>query len=105
MKEINCLIVDDELTAREIIATYIGHVDDLNLVNSCSSAQDAFGVLENESIDLIFLDIKMPGISGITLAKALKGEVKVIFTTAFRDYAIEGFDLQAVDYLFKANCA
>ncbi len=101
MKEINCLIVDDEATAREILTTYVSHVTELNLVASCSNAQQAFEVLEKERIDLIFLDIKMPGISGITLAKALKDEVKVIFTTAYRDYAVEGFDLQAVDYLLK----
>lgn len=99
--DIHCLIVDDEPTAREILEHYLRQVDGLHLVQSCENALTAFKVLEKHQIDLILLDINMPDISGISLARAIGDKVKVIFTTAYREYAVEGFDLQAVDYLLK----
>lgn len=100
-KNISCIIVDDELIAREIIATHLSKINNMKLVASCSHTMDAFDVINNNNIDLVFLDINMPEISGISFAKSISNDIKIIFTTAYRDYAVEGFELQAVDYLLK----
>ena len=100
-KNINCLIVDDEAIAREIIATHLNKIDKITIIASCSNAMEAFNVISNHTIDLVFLDINMPEISGISFAKSINKDIKIIFTTAYRDYAVEGFELQAVDYLLK----
>lgn len=96
-----CLIVDDEALARELIATYLEQLDNFQLAGSCANALEARKVLETSSIDLLFLDIEMPLLKGTEFLKALAHPPKVIFTTAYRDYAIEGFDLNAIDYLVK----
>ncbi|WP_196891806.1 LytR/AlgR family response regulator transcription factor [Aureivirga marina] len=101
MKKLNCIIVDDEPIAREIIQTYLEKFPEIHLVASCNSAMEAFPFLQNNSIDLLFLDIQMPEVTGLSFAKLLKGNTKIIFTTAYREYAVDGFDLQAVDYLLK----
>lgn len=98
---INCLIVDDEPVAREILEEFIGKEKKLKLAGSCKNALDAFETISAESIDLIFLDINMPGINGLSFARSINKNIKVIFTTAYREYAVDGFDLQAVDYLLK----
>ncbi|WP_460219137.1 LytR/AlgR family response regulator transcription factor [Psychroserpens sp. MEBiC05023] len=98
---ISCLIVDDEAIAREIIATHLSKIKNVTIVASCSNALDAFNCISNQTIDLVFLDINMPEISGISFAKSINNNIKVIFTTAYRDYAVEGFELKAVDYLLK----
>ncbi|WP_425075755.1 LytR/AlgR family response regulator transcription factor [Psychroserpens sp. S379A] len=100
-KPISCLIVDDEAIARDIIATHLSKINNINIVDSCSNATEAFNVISNTTIDLVFLDINMPQISGIAFAKSINSDIKVIFTTAYRDYAVEGFELKAVDYLLK----
>ena len=100
-KPISCLIVDDEAVARDIIAMHVSKIDRLNMVAQCGNAIEAFNVISQRDIDLVFLDINMPDISGIAFAKSINKAVKVIFTTAYRDYAVEGFDLQAVDYIMK----
>lgn len=100
-KQINCIIVDDEPIAREILAAYIVKSDSLKLIRSCKNAVEAFQAISEEKLDLILLDINMPDMSGIALAKVIDPKIKVIFTTAHREYAVEGFDLQAVDYLLK----
>lgn len=100
-KTISCLIIDDEEIAREIIATHLSKVDNINIIASCNSAIEAFNHISNHDIDLVFLDINMPEISGISFAKSINKNIKIIFTTAYRDYAVEGFELQAVDYLLK----
>lgn len=100
-KKISCLIVDDEAMARDIIATHLSKIENINIVASCSNAMEAFNVIGNNNIDLVFLDINMPEISGISFAKSINKNIKIIFTTAYRDYAVEGFELQAVDYLLK----
>lgn len=100
-KIIKCLIVDDEAMARDIIAMHLSKIDHIEVVAQCSNAIEAFNCIRNNAIDLIFLDINMPEISGIAFAKSINKDIKVIFTTAYRDYAVEGFDLQAVDYLLK----
>ncbi len=99
--KIKCLVVDDEPLAREGIAGYCSKVPYLELVGSCQNAIEATDRLNEEAIDLIFLDIHMPGMSGLQLIKALKNPPAVVFTTAYRDYAADGFDLNAVDYLVK----
>ncbi|RZS92572.1 LytR/AlgR family response regulator transcription factor [Aquimarina brevivitae] len=98
---IHCIIVDDEPTARDILETHLAKIDRLTVVASCPSAVEAFNIINQKKIDLIFLDINMPGITGISFAKSINRAIKIIFTTAYREYAIEGFDLQAVDYLLK----
>ena len=98
---ISCIIVDDELIAREVIAIHLSKISSINIVASCSNAMEAFKYISNNKIDLVFLDINMPEISGISFAKSINKDIKIIFTTAYRDYAVEGFELQAVDYLLK----
>jgi len=100
-KPISCLIVDDEAIAREIIETHLSKIDNIQVIASCSNAIEAFNHISNHDIDLVFLDINMPEISGISFAKSINSSIKVIFTTAYRDYAVEGFELKAVDYLLK----
>ncbi len=99
--KVTCMIVDDEPMAREIISSFVGKIHNLELVATCKNVSEAFSVLQKESIQLIFLDINMPEISGLSLAKSIQHKSQVIFTTAYREYAVEGFDLQAVDYLLK----
>ena len=98
---ISCLIIDDEAIAREIIETHVSKLENIHVVASCSNALEAFNHISNQHIDLVFLDINMPEISGISFAKSINSNIKVIFTTAYRDYAVEGFELKAVDYLLK----
>ncbi len=100
-EKIQCIVVDDEPVARGIIESYLEKIQNIHLVKSCKNAAEAFEILTANSIDLIFLDINMPEISGLSLAKSVKHRSKIIFTTAYREYAVEGFDLQAVDYLLK----
>src|SRR5687768_9974452 len=98
---LKCIIVDDEPLAIEILEAYVGKVDQLQLVSTFRNAVSAFTFLQEHPVDLIFLDIQMPKLSGIDFLKTLKDPPKVIFTTAFRDYAIQGFELEIVDYLLK----
>ncbi len=98
---INCLVVDDEPIAREGILEYIRQIDYLNPVAQCKSAAEAAGVLQRNKIDLIFIDIQMPKLSGIEFVKALANPPLIIFTTAYSEYALEGFELDVVDYLLK----
>ena len=98
---IKCLLVDDEPLAMDVIASYIEKVSGFQVVAKCKNALEAFEVLQKKQIDLIFLDIQMPQLNGIEFVKTLKNPPKIIFTTAYRDYAIEGFELDAVDYLLK----
>ncbi len=100
-KIFQCLIVDDEQPAREVIENHLKKINAVNIVASCKSAVEAFNYIGTHKIDLIFLDINMPEISGLSFAKSINKNIKIIFTTAYRDYAVEGFDLQAVDYLLK----
>ena len=100
-KVISCVVVDDEPMAREILESFIDKIPNLQLVKSCKNAIEAFEVINSEKIDLFFLDINMPDITGLSLAKLIPKNAKVIFTTAYREYAVEGFNLKAVDYLLK----
>ncbi len=100
-KIIQCIIVDDEPVAREILENHLKKIDSISIVASCKNAIDAFNVISAQKVDLVFLDIHMPEISGLAFAKSINKDIKIIFTTAYREYAIDGFDLKAVDYLLK----
>ena len=100
-KPIYCLIVDDEPVAREIMEEHLAKIEAVKIAGSCKNAIEAFNILNRKKIDLIFLDINMPEISGLSLAKSVNQDIKIIFTTAYREYAVDGFDLKAVDYLLK----
>ncbi len=96
-----CLVIDDEPLAIEVIESYIQKIPKLEIVAKCTNPINAFEVLRKNQIDLIFLDIQMPQLNGIEFLKTLKNPPKVIFTTAYRDYALEGYELGAVDFLLK----
>lgn len=96
-----CIIVEDEPLAQDIIATYLTSIPDIELAGKFDNALKAFQFLKNNKVDLIFLDIQMPQLNGIDFLKAMHNYPPVIITTAFRDYAIEGFELNVVDYLLK----
>lgn len=97
----NVIIVDDEPLALDVLETYIERMPDLNLVARCNNAFEANEALKNNEIDLMFLDIQMPQLTGIEFLKTLVKPPMVIFTTAYQQYAIEGFELNALDYLLK----
>ncbi len=99
--KIKCIIVDDEPIAISVIEKHINKINDIDIVATCESAIDAFSILQKKQIDLIFLDIQMPELTGIDFLKTLSHPPKVIITTAYREYAIEGFELEVVDYLLK----
>ncbi len=101
MSTYNAIIIDDEPMAREILEEHLSKIDQINVVAQCKNAAEGFSALSKYEVDLVFLDINMPEVSGIMFAKAIQGKTKVIFTTAYREYAVEGFDIQAVDYLLK----
>lgn len=100
-KKITCLAVDDEPPALGIITKYIDAVPSLQLITTCNNAVEALAVLQAQVIDLLFLDIQMPQILGTDFIRTLKNPPNVIFTTAYRKFAVEGFELDAIDYLLK----
>jgi DNA-binding LytR/AlgR family response regulator len=100
-KTIRCLVVDDEPPAREIISRYISEVATLELAGESANALQAFAVLQHQPVDLLFLDIRMPQLNGNDFLKTIKNPPKVIFTTAYPEYALEGYELDVVDYLLK----
>jgi DNA-binding LytR/AlgR family response regulator len=99
--KLNCLIIDDEPVARKGLAEYAKDVEFLNVVAQCENAMKASTFLQEEKIDLLFLDIQMPKLSGVDFLKSLKNPPMTIFTTAFSDYAVEGYSLDVIDYLIK----
>lgn len=101
METIKCLVVDDEELARGLLQTYIAKLDFLELASSVENPLEAMKVLKEREVDLIFLDIQMPEIKGTDFAKMIPAETQVIFTTAYSEYALEGFELNALDYLLK----
>jgi DNA-binding LytR/AlgR family response regulator len=98
---INVIIVDDEPLAQDVIETYVEKMPELNLIQKCNNALEANEALKKHDIDLMFLDIQMPQLTGIDFLKTLTNPPVVIFTTAYPNYAIEGFELDALDYLLK----
>ncbi|MCK0146228.1 LytTR family DNA-binding domain-containing protein [Arenibacter sp. F26102] len=101
MGTIKCLIVDDEELARSLLKTYVAKVNFLELVADFENPLDAIKVLKEQKIDLLLLDIQMPEIKGTEFAKMISPDTQVIFTTAYSEYALEGFELNAIDYLLK----
>jgi DNA-binding LytR/AlgR family response regulator len=101
MDQYNCLIADDEPIAREIIEGYCKHLPALNVVASCANALEAKAIMQQQRIDILFLDINMPVLDGIAFLKTVKDPPEVIFTTAYKEYALNAFDLAACDYLLK----
>jgi DNA-binding LytR/AlgR family response regulator len=99
--KIRCLLVDDEPIALDVLESYIQKVEVLELVGKCRSAVEAFTVLQQKKIDLIFLDIEMPQLSGLDLLRTLPNHPKVIITSAYREYALEGYEFDVLDYLLK----
>lgn len=98
---IRCLIVDDEPLSVRVVEKYIANLPELTLVAACQNAFEAMEVLRKEAIDLLFLDVNMPKLSGISFLKTLNKPPLVIFITAYPEYAVEGFELEALDYLLK----
>ena len=96
-----CLIVDDEPLAIQLLKSHVEQLPNLELVDTCDNALEAFAVLKSKAVDLLFLDIQMPMLTGVEFLKSLAQPPKVIFTTAYRDYAMEGYELNIVDYLLK----
>ncbi|UTW61660.1 response regulator [bacterium SCSIO 12741] len=101
LEKIRCLIVDDEELARKLIETYIQRMPQLELVGKCKNPMDAMRRLNDDSIDLVFLDIHMPELTGLELLRSLHRPPLVILTTAYKEYALEGYRLDVVDYLLK----
>ncbi|HEY5825258.1 MAG TPA: LytTR family DNA-binding domain-containing protein [Cyclobacteriaceae bacterium] len=99
--KIKCIIVDDETPARELLASYVGRLPDFEITKQFENALEAFSFLQKSSIDLMFLDIQMPQMSGLELINSLHQTPRVVLTTAFREYAADGFDLNVLDYLVK----
>ena len=97
----NAIIVDDEPLARDVLETYLERMPDVNLVATCSNAFEANQALKDNQVDLMFLDIQMPQLTGMDFLRTLQNPPMVIFTTAYSEYAIEGFELDALDYLLK----
>lgn len=98
---IKCLVIDDERLAREYIKSYIAKIPQLELVGEFNSPLKAMEIIKNQQIDLLFLDIQMPDITGVEFMKSLQIKPEVVFTTAYQEYAIEGYNLSAIDYLLK----
>lgn len=101
MRELRCVIADDEPIARQILEGYIKDVPYLELISSCKNAFEVMEVMQQESVDILFLDINMPKLSGLSLLKTLQQKPEVIITTAYPEYAVEGFELDVTDYLLK----
>lgn len=101
MSRLNCMIVDDEPIARSILENYIGRLPELVLVKSCKNATEAYEGLYEYSVGVIFLDIQMPVITGTEFMRSLRKPPMVVFTTAWPNFAVEGFELNSIDYLVK----
>ena len=99
--QITCLILDDEPLARQVLERFIRQVPQLELIGSYGQPEEVLTLLQQRQVDLLFLDIKMPSMEGTHLLRLLPHPPAVVFVTAFPEYAVEGFDLQAVDYLLK----
>jgi len=99
--KIKTLIIDDEPHAIEVIASYVQNFPEIELIEKCSTAIQAFQILQKANIDLVFLDVKMPGLLGTDFIKSLKNPPKIIFTTAYQNFALQAFELNAIDYLLK----
>jgi DNA-binding LytR/AlgR family response regulator len=98
---LSCLVVDDEPLARNLLSDYVKKIPSLNLIGTCDGALQAIEFLKKNSVDLLFLDIQMPELTGIGLLRSIPKKPLVIFTTAYSEYALEGYELDVIDYLLK----
>ncbi|GAA0720989.1 LytTR family DNA-binding domain-containing protein [Aquimarina litoralis] len=98
---LKCIIIDDEELARTLLKTYIDRLDYVEIIASLENPLDAIPILKSQTIDILFLDIQMPDLKGTDLAKMISSNTQIIFTTAYSEYALEGFELNALDYLLK----
>jgi DNA-binding LytR/AlgR family response regulator len=98
---INCIVVDDEPLARQLIVSYIGQAPGMQCLGEYQGAVEAFAALHAQPVDVIFIDIEMPGINGLNFIRSLKKSPKVVFITAYTEYAVDAFEIEAVDYLVK----
>ncbi|SFA40918.1 two component transcriptional regulator, LytTR family [Pedobacter suwonensis] len=98
---IKCIVIDDEPLAVRLLENHISKIAELKLVATAANALEAYRILQTQEVDLLFLDIQMPDLNGIEFLRSLNKKPSVIFTTAYREFAIEGFELEAVDYLLK----
>ena len=101
MKKINCLIIDDEEPARNLVENYSTRLPYLNIIGKCANPLEALQILQDSPVDLLFLDIQMPELTGVEFLRTLQHKPLVIFTTAYQEYALEGYELDVVDYLLK----
>ena len=101
MKTINCIIADDEALARDVIQSHVSQLDRLNVVATCTTGLEVYSVIKDVQADLLLLDIQMPQLTGIDLLKTLHHRPAVIITTAYREYALDGYELNVIDYLLK----
>lgn len=101
MKSLNCAVVDDEPLALELMESYVNQTPFLNLIKCCSRASELFELVNEENVDLIFMDIHMPDINGLELSKIIDKNIMLIFVTAYDQYAVESYKVNAVDYLLK----
>lgn len=101
MEKIRCLAVDDEPLALDILANYINQLPSLTLVGTCTDALEALSLIQQGKIDLVFVDIQMPSLTGIQFLRVVNGKCKAILTTAYSEYAMEGYELDVIDYLLK----
>ncbi len=99
--KIKCLVIDDERLAREYIKNYIGKIPELELLGDFNSPLKATELIKKGEVDLLFIDIQMPDITGVDFVRSLSNKPEIIFTTAYQEYALEGFNLSAIDYLLK----
>jgi len=99
--KIRCVIIDDEPIARSVIKKHLENIPNTNVIAECRNAMEAISVLQEDKIDLMFLDIQMPKLTGLDFLKTLKNPPKVIIITAYRDFAVEGYELDVIDYLLK----
>ncbi|MCK5462430.1 MAG: response regulator, partial [Bacteroidales bacterium] len=99
--KIRCLLVDDEPLALDALESLMQKIPELEIIGKCQNAVEALQVIHNKEIDLLLLDIQMPEITGIEMLKSLAHPPRVIFTTAYREYAVEAFELDVIDYLVK----
>jgi DNA-binding LytR/AlgR family response regulator len=97
----NCIVVDDEPIAQQILENYISQIEALHLVGKCSNAFEALNILHSEKIDVLFLDVKMPSLSGLDMLKTLQNPPRVILTTAFSEFGVESYEYGISDYLLK----
>ena len=97
----NVMIVDDEYLAQKLLQDYVSKVDSLQLVATCSNAFEAMNALKHNQVDIMFLDIQMPDLTGLELVKSLEHKPAIVFTTAYSEYAVDAFNLSVADYLLK----